>query len=427
MMKHFPRFILLTAVFMMLSCISDHTASVAHSYFTSLESVLQKDAGTLWGKSLYAPTFFVHPETATIYADRRDKEELLEPFGKIWSGAFPGDMNPANSTAQFGGMKWVMALWPLPEKDFDRNVLLVHETFHYWQKDLGLDPVPGLCEHMENTSARIWLKMEWNALDQAVREEDPAKAAEAILQALHFRNTRLSEYPEEARSNEDAFLILEGLPEYTAYKLCCDGPAHMKQQIIESRKRHWNNESFVYAFAYHSGLTYGYLLDRFDQEWRTGLKKDASLPLMLQNALFKSDLTVAPQQAPTGSLNKFGYDTVAATEKTRELEKARIREAYIRTFTRDTVLAIPLRQFNMGFSPVNVQSLGQLGTLYPNIRITGDFGILEVSEGGCLISSDWTTAFVPYSTTGWKLELEEGFEMLPPSREAPLIYRIAEM
>ncbi|HPV88254.1 MAG TPA: hypothetical protein PKU85_03455 [Bacteroidales bacterium] len=35
-----------------------------------------------------------------------------------------------------------------------------------------------------------------------------------------------------------------------------------------------------------------------------------------------------------------------------------------------TILAIPLDRFNMGFSPGNIQSLGVLGTLYPNIRIS---------------------------------------------------------
>ena len=425
-MKRIFGIFLWIVLFTMASCTTDRTASVACSHFNSLESVLGQDAGNLWGISLYAPTFFVDPESRIIYANRGDKEGLLAQSGGIWSGIFPEEMNPANSTAQLGGMKWTMALWPLPENALDRNVLLVHETFHYRQPELGLNPEPGLCNHMDTTSSRIWLKMEWNALDAAIREEDPGKAAEAVLQALQMRNTRLSEFSEDARKNEDGFLILEGLPEYTAYKLCCDNTAGMKEQIIKSCKRHWNNESFVYAFAYHSGLAYGYLLDRFDPDWRTGLEKDASLPDMLHKALL-NNIGDLPTQTDPDVLKKYGYDTIAATEKERERKKTRIREAYIHTFTRDTRLAIPLRQFNMGFSPVNVQSLGQLGTLYPNIRITGDFGILEVTEGGCLVSSDWSTAVVPYKRTGWNLELKDGYNILPPSDEAPLIYRIAEM
>jgi len=415
-----------TAVLTMASCTSDQTTSIARSYFYSLESVLEQDAGNLWGISLYAPTFFVDPETRIIYANRSDNEGLLAESGGIWSGTFPEDMNPANSTAQLGGMKWTMALWPLSENDLDRNVLLVHETFHYRQPELGLNPEPGLCTHMDTTSSRTWLKMEWNALDAAIREEDPGKAAEDVLLALQMRNTRLSEFSADARKNEDGFLILEGLPEYTAYKICSENTAMMKEQIIKSCRRHWNNESFVYSFAYHSGLAYGYLLDRFNPGWRTGLGKNASLPDMLHKALLNT-IADLPAQTDSDALNKYGYDTIMATEKEREREKARIREAYIDTFTRDTVLLIPLRQINMGFSPVNVQSLGQLGTLYPNIRITGDFGILEVTEGGCLVSQDWSKAVIPYKGTGWNLELKEGYNILPPSAEAPLVYRIAEM
>lgn len=413
-MSRFILFALLLCLFPAGSCKrTPKETAVALSSFKSLESVLQKDDGALWGSALYAPTFFVHPETKVIYANRKDEQGLLQSLDGIWKGTFPEQMNPANSTAELGGMK------------FERNVLLVHETFHYRQPELELDPSPRLCGHMENTSARIWLKMEWNALDEAIREEDPESAAQAIRQALLFRNNRLSEFPAEARLNEDAFIILEGLPEYTAYKLCCDDEASMAEQIVKSRKRHWNNESFVYAFAYHSGLAYGYLLDRFDISWRGKLKKDTSLPNMLEKALLAYG-----EESPVPDsiiLKQYGYDTIAAAENIREQEKTRIMDAYIHTFTRDTVLAIPLRQFNMGFTPVNVQSLGQVGTLYPNIRITGNFGILEVTEGGCLISTDWTTAFVPYKAPGWNLELTEGFDILPPAEAAPLIYRVAEM
>ena len=425
-MKLLSRIILWTAILSLAACkTADRTFSLAHSYFNSLATVLQQDAGNLWGVDLYAPTFFTDPETKIIYADRADNEGMLEPSGQIWTGQFPEQMNPANSTAQLGGMRWVMALWPLPEEAFDRNILLVHETFHYRQPELQLDPNPGICSHMETLPARIWLKTEWNALDAAVSLEDSAAARDALLDALRLREARLRAFPREARINEDAFLILEGLPEYTAYKICCDGTAHMKEQVIKSRIRHWDNESFVYAFAYHSGLTYGYLLDRYHVSWRDSLKKDASLPDMLYRTCYPGkDLSSDPDSV---TKQKYGYDTVAAAETEKEREKARIMEAYLKTFTADTILAIRLGRFNMGFSPVNVQSMGDLGTLYPNIRITGDFGILEVTGGGCLISADWTKAFVPYHGDGWTLDLEEGYLIVPPVREAPLVYRIAEM
>ncbi len=48
----------------------------------------------------------------------------------------------------------------------------------------------------------------------------------------------------------------------------------------------------------------------------------------------------------------------------------------------------------------NVARFSLIGTLYPNIRITGDFGILEVKKGS---------------------------RILPPPEEAPLLYRVAEM
>jgi len=145
-MNRFILFTLLLCLFSADSCKrTPKETAVALSSFKSLESVLQKDGGALWGSAMYAPTFFVHPETKVIYADRKDEQGLLQPLDGIWTGTLPEQMNPANSTAELGGMKWVMAIWPLPESEFERNVLLVHETFHYWQPELGLDSRLGLC------------------------------------------------------------------------------------------------------------------------------------------------------------------------------------------------------------------------------------------------------------------------------------------
>ena len=49
-------------------CLQDCRPDVflAHSYFNSLATVLQQDAGNLWGVDLYAPTFFTDPETKSF-------------------------------------------------------------------------------------------------------------------------------------------------------------------------------------------------------------------------------------------------------------------------------------------------------------------------------------------------------------------------
>ena len=198
----------------------------------------------LWGVDLYAPTFFTDPETKIIYADRADNEGMLEPSGQIWTGQFPEQMNPANSTAQLGGMRWVMALWPLPEEAFDRNILLVHETFHYRQPELQLDPNPGICSHMETLPARIWLKTEWNALDAPFPPKTPHRT-DALLDALRIREpvTCIPPKPWSTKTPSSS----RGFP-----NIRLRGTAHMKNKSSKSRIRHLG-QRIIRIPAYHSG------------------------------------------------------------------------------------------------------------------------------------------------------------------------------
>ena len=59
-----------------------------------------------------------------------------------------------------------------------------------------------------------------------------------------------------------------------------------------------------------------------------------------------------------------------------------------------------------------------LGTVYPQLQLTDEWGILDVTDGGALISPTWTTITVPapHTTTsteahgsGWRLTLTPGY------------------
>ena len=93
----------------------------------------------------------------------------------------------------------------------------------------------------------------------------------------------------------------------------------------------------------------------------------------------------------------------------------------------DPVVIIPLRNMNVQFDPRNLQPLDNIGTVYPNIRISDNWGILTVSNGA-LMSSKWTNIYVsalkitPENSDanliegdGWKLELNEGWRLVPSS------------
>ena len=74
---------------------------------------------------------------------------------------------------------------------------------------------------------------------------------------------------------------------------------------------------------------------------------------------------------------------------------------------------------NISFDPRNLVPLEDLGTVYPNVRVTDNWGILTVTNGA-LLSSSWDKIIVSLPThiekdkaqgDGWKLELNKGYNL----------------
>ena len=83
----------------------------------------------------------------------------------------------------------------------------------------------------------------------------------------------------------------------------------------------------------------------------------------------------------------------------------------------------------MQFNPSQVFPLEGHGAVYPTMRITDHWGILEVS-GGALLSPDWKFVRVsapedldgrPLRGRGWTLELNPGWTVAPGGRDGDLM------
>ena len=74
---------------------------------------------------------------------------------------------------------------------------------------------------------------------------------------------------------------------------------------------------------------------------------------------------------------------------------------------------------NIGFSPGNLIPFKDLGTVYPNLRITDNWGILT-AEKGALVGKNWSKVIVSepieindktVEGDGWKLELNKNWKI----------------
>lgn len=79
-----------------------------------------------------------------------------------------------------------------------------------------------------------------------------------------------------------------------------------------------------------------------------------------------------------------------------------------------------LENMNIGFDPGTIVPLDTFGTVYPYLRLTDYWGILEVDSCGALISPRWdkVTISSPESVSdtlshgrGWRLKINAGWKL----------------
>ncbi len=394
----------------------------ARAYFREAERLSDNDAGQLWGIEFYGPLLFVDPATRSVVANL-SAIRLSETAG-VYTGELPADQNVANTAVQWSGRRWTMLVWPLPSNRYDRQRLLAHEMFHRVQPDLGLPMSSPPNQHMATMEGRIWTRLEWRALAEALIRTGRERTA-AVLDALAFRARRHSLFP-NAAEEERALEINEGLAEYTGFKLSglpAEVLADRAAVALESRER---QTEFARAFAYATGPAYGLLLDESGRSWREELSATSDLAALAAEAY-----GIAPPRGGDAEMRIASYDgeRVIAQETARAERQAERLDRLRGRFLGGPVLRLtPGANFRYAFDPNAAVPIPDVGTVYESARVTDAWGVLEVESGGVLLAGTAAgiTGIVvpapaeatapPRSGDGWRLELAPGWRVEPGER-----------
>ncbi|UJB17726.1 MULTISPECIES: hypothetical protein [Lysobacter] len=391
--------------------------------FALARTLCERDAGKLWGASLCAPIMLVEPKTRVILASQADADGALKARGAVFVGSLPAKDNAANTATHWSGTHWTQLVWPLPEDEARRSVLIAHELFHRLHPQLRIAAVEGGDNaHLDTFEGRYALQLEWRALATALQADVAQAQRLAIDDALAFRADRYRRFP-KAANDETALELNEGLAEYTGVMVGEATSERRLQAALHDLRVHVGDPSFVRSFAYATGPAYGLLLDRRAPGWRERLATPASLYALL-SATVNVDETAGAQTLDQRA-TRYGGAALRESEQARELARQRVSADNLRRFVDGPVLRVPLQHMNIQFDPRNLQALGEHGTVYPGLRISDDWGTLEVSEGA-LMKPDWRTLVLvaPSKKTrgnevagaGWKLQLKSGWELAAGDR-----------
>lgn len=341
-----------------------------------------EEAGmALWGHTLCAPVVVVDEGGASA----------------LWTSEASPKGAPrtrANTAVEWDGRMWLMLLHPLPVDPAARRALLFHEAFHVHQRALGLPPNAAVAAHLDATAARESIRLEWNALAQALRSEGDTRRAH-LRHALAFRAMRLQGDPAAAAAEREQMLH-EGLAAYTGIVLSGDP----QRLALDALRAEAAKPGFARTFAYASGPAWGLLLDDVRPGWRTGLDTTTDVP----------DLApLAPADTPAPAA--YDGDAIHAEEAAAAAARHAKLERLLAATDPRHALRLPLAQMQMDFDPGRVTAAPDGATIYEKITLRDAWGSVQVDGAALRIGGDFTEAFVQWPLPDDALQLAFGWRV----------------
>ncbi|HET6432351.1 hypothetical protein [Dyella sp.] len=387
------------------------------------EAICTRDAGAFWGHSLCGPMVLVDPIDRDVVANRADGRGVLKPSGAFFAGTLPASVILANTSIEWSGIRWSEILWPGPGDADQRHVMLAHEMFHRIQPALKMTLPEGDNRHLDTLEGRYLIQLEWRALAAALRAPTTTARRQAVADALLFRNERYRLFP-AAATNENDLEANEGIAEYTGTRLGLTTSQARIRYALHDLTAFVQAPSFVRSFAYATGPAYGLLLDQADPGWHSHFAPGQRLDQLLGEAL-----RLPPPAFATLKARKAAYDD--GTLRTSEVKRDEVRRAHLAELTAKLVdgpvLVLPLDHSSLQFNPQTLVPLGDLGTVYPTLRLDDDWGVLEV-DGDARVDQQAKIATVSAAGIGasdrhghgWKLTLSPGWVVVPGARKGDL-------
>jgi hypothetical protein len=405
--------------------------ALAARYFHEASDLCKTQAANLWNVQLYGPILLVDPHSREIIANQADGEGRLRKQGEVFIGTLPPEVNIANTAMTWAGTKWTMAMWPLPEERRARLGLMTHELFHRIQDQIGLSAkAEGTNLHLNSQDGRTWLRIEWRALQRALQENGILRR-KAIADAICFRRYRQALFPGSAME-EAALESHEGIAEYTGLKASSRTVREFIARAWSRLQQSGDSQSFVRSFAYSSGPAYGALLDIGSIRWRDKFRSGNDLSDILAHALRINPNNLSEKEVLVRA-KLYDGDEIIEAEAQREVNRRAEISLYRARFIDGPVLILPdAGSFKYSFNPNSLVPLSENAVVYPTMRATDKWGILEVSEGVLLLSGKMIMLHVvapndsqarPLRGRGWILDLNTGWEVAPGERQGDLILR----
>ena len=387
------------------------------SYFSELKAA-EEQSQDLWNMDMYGPLLLVNPATREVFANYPDPGGVLQRDGEVYHGTLPVYINIYNTIANWNGREWAMVMLPLRGNRQDRINLMAHELFHVAALSLGFRGYSPDNSQLDDKNGRILVRLELEALRKALESNSMYDMRKHVEDAMVFRQYRYVLFP-QAKVTENLLELNEGLAEYTGVMVCNRTREEAVYHFERSINAFVRFTTFVRSFAYQTIPIYGYLLQQSDKYWNRKIGPESNLV-----DFFIQDFgLVLPQDLPSAERSiEDLYDgkIIRAEETNREIARQEQVEKYRAEFVNQPHVEITLESRHISFDPTGVVPLDDKGNVYTNIRVTDNWGILDV-KNGALLSPNWDRITVSNPTKidganvsgdGWALQLYDSYAII---------------
>lgn len=397
-----------------VSCSQSNSNSMekAAPCFENLKKVSDADKGKLWGKTLYGPTMFVDVQTRNLVANQQNKENSFEQKGDLFFGQLPEDIIIANTSISYCGEDWTCVIWDGNRDLLTSTQLLIHESLHRIQDEIGLPSCGSSNQHLDETEGELLLKLELGILKDLL-QNDSKDLTEGLCDAMTVRKYRQTMFP---NGNENQFECHEGMAEYTAFKLLPldnDNEAIRKGLVADAISKGMDGSGFGNSFAYLTGPAYGLLIDEMIPDWRNGIRSGKTIPDVISTEI------AIPDTVENAEIERISarYNLTEYLNKERSRLEVRDKEdAELRhRFSESKWLVIPNDNINFGFNPSErLVAYDTIGVICNTMQLRGSFGTLEVGNG-IMRTHNWSSFIIPYSEDHCdaKISLNPGYAIEP--------------
>jgi hypothetical protein len=157
-------------------------------------------------------------------------------------------------------------------------------------------------------------------------------------------------------------------------------------------------------------------LDAAGLAWRKMVSHQKDLGSLLQTA-FSITLPGDLKRAADERATVYGGDTLRAKEVEREQTRLKLIAGYRAQLVEGPTLELPLTgTVQYSFDPNTLVPLDDARTVYPTLRVSDEWGILDVANGALMVreqgsmgkvfvSAPKDTSIRPLSSEGWTLQL----------------------